>query len=89
MDGNIKNASIPPETTGIIFILALNKDSVGETVSLRSEADQLPSQLITVTVTSEIDCYNNNINMFLKHTTPGPYIQPLLKLLLSPLAPVL
>ena len=53
--GNGKNVSIPPEFTGIIFILALNKDSVGETVSVRSEADQLASQLITVTVTSEMN----------------------------------
>ena len=39
----------------LLVSLALNKDSVGETVSVRSEADQLASQLITVTVTSEID----------------------------------
>ena len=51
--GNGKNVSMPPEVTGIV--LALNKDSVGETVSVHSEADQLASQLITVTVTSETD----------------------------------
>ena len=65
--GNGKNASIPPEFTGIIFILALNKDSVGETVSVRSEADQLASQLITVTVTSEIDYHNYYKDVFLTH----------------------
>ena len=51
--GNGENVSVPSFVTRII--LTLNKDSVGETVSVRSEADQLASQLITVTVTSEID----------------------------------
>ena len=47
--GNGENASMPSFVTRII--LSLNKDSVGETVSLRSEADQLTSQLINVTIT--------------------------------------
>ena len=59
--GNGENASMPPKVTGIK--LALNKDSVGETVSLHSEANQLASQLITVTVTSEIDHYTFVVNM--------------------------
>ena len=51
--GNGENASLPSATT--MISLALNKDCVGETVSVHSEADQLASQLITVTVTSERD----------------------------------
>ena len=54
--------SMPAEVTYIG--LTLNNDSVGETVSVRSEADQLASQLITVTVTSEIDHNNFVVNMF-------------------------
>ena len=52
--------------TGII--LSLNEDSVGQTVSIRSEADQLTSQLINVTVTGQLSlkstvyCYANMIN---------------------------
>ena len=42
---------MPPKVTGII--LALNKNSLGDSMSVRSEADQLASQLITVIVTSE------------------------------------
>ena len=34
------------------IILSLNEDSVGQTVSLRSEADQLTSQLINATITA-------------------------------------
>ena len=37
------------------IILSLNEDSVGETVSLRSEADQLTSQFINVTITGQLD----------------------------------
>ena len=51
--GNRENVFVPSVVTNIG--LEFNKDSVGETVSVRSEADQLASQLITVTVTSEID----------------------------------
>ena len=42
---------MPSTLTGVI--LSLNEDSVGETVSLRSETDQLLlfSELINVTVT--------------------------------------
>ena len=47
--GNGENQLVFPPITGII--LSLNEDSVGETVSLRSEADQLSSQLINVTIT--------------------------------------
>ena len=50
--GNGENAPVPSAATYIGLVL--NKASVGETVSVRSEADQLASQLITVTVTSEI-----------------------------------
>ena len=51
--GNGENVSVPSTITGII--LSLNEDSVGETVSLRSEADQLTSQLINVTITGQLD----------------------------------
>ena len=47
--GNGENASVPSVVT--IIGLALNKDSVGETVSVRSEADQLFSEYVTITVT--------------------------------------
>ena len=49
--GNGENVSVPSIVTRII--LSLNEDSVGQTVSLRSEADQLLlfSELINVTVT--------------------------------------
>ena len=49
--GNRENVSVPSTITGII--LSLNEDSVGQTVSLRSEADQLLlfSELTNVTVT--------------------------------------
>ena len=48
--GNGENVSVPSIVTSII--LSLNEDSVGQTVSLRSETDQLTSQLITVTITA-------------------------------------
>ena len=51
--GNGENLSVPSIVTRII--LSLNKDSVGETVSLRSEADQLTSQLINVAITGQLD----------------------------------
>ena len=51
--GNGENVSVPSFVTRII--LSLNEDSVGETVSLRSEADQLTSQLINVTTTGQLD----------------------------------
>ena len=47
--GNGKNVSVPSVVT--IIGLALNKDSVGETVSVRSEADQLFSEYVTITIT--------------------------------------
>ena len=49
--GNGENQLVFPLITGII--LSLNEDSVGQTVSLRSEADQLLlfSELTNVTVT--------------------------------------
>ena len=50
--GNGENQIVSPPITGII--LSLNEDSVGETVSLRSEADQLTSQLINVTITGQL-----------------------------------
>ena len=50
--GNGENVSVPSVVTRII--LSLNEDSVGETVSLRSEADQLTSQLINVTITGQL-----------------------------------
>ena len=48
--GNGENVSVPSIVTRII--LSLNEDSVGETVSLHSEADQLDliSELINVTI---------------------------------------
>ena len=50
--GNGENLSVPSIVTRII--LSLNEDSVGQTVSLRSEANQLTSQLINVTVTGQL-----------------------------------
>ena len=50
--GNGENVSVPFTITGIIF--SLNEDSVGQTVSLRSETDQLTSQLINATTTGQI-----------------------------------
>ena len=47
--GNGKNVSVPSVVTYIG--LALNKDSVGETVSVRSEADQIFSEFVNATVT--------------------------------------
>ena len=51
--GSRGSVFVTSDITGVI--LALHRDSLGETVSVRSEAYQLASQLITVTVTSEID----------------------------------
>ena len=73
-----ESASMPSFVTSII--LSLNRDSVGETVSLRSEADQLTSQLINVTITGQLDH-----SVCCKHvctsTDPSlpPHIQPLQK----------
>ena len=61
--GNGENASVPSTITGII--LSLNEDSVGQTVSVRSEADQLTSQLINVTIIGQLKskcCFNIVIN---------------------------
>ena len=51
--GNGQNQVVTSTITGII--LSLNRDSVGESVSLHSEADQLSSQLINVTITGQLD----------------------------------
>ena len=51
--GNGENQLVLPPITGII--LSLNEDTVGETVYLRSEVDQLTSQLINVTITGQLD----------------------------------
>ena len=71
--GNGKNVSVPSFVTRII--LSLNRDSVGETVSLHSEADQLTSQLINVTITGQLDhttCYNLCIPLSPStHTAPS------------------
>ena len=48
--GNGENVSVPSIVTRMI--LSLNEDSVHQSVSLRSEADQLTSQLINVTITA-------------------------------------
>ena len=53
--GNGENVSVPSIVTRII--LSLNEDSVGQTVSLRSEADQVTSQLINVTVTGQLESH--------------------------------
>ena len=50
--GDGESALMPSFVTSII--LSLNRDSVGETVSLRSEADQITSQLINVTITGQL-----------------------------------
>ena len=47
--GSGKNVSLPSVATYIG--LALNKYSVGETVSVRSEADQIFSEFVNATVT--------------------------------------
>ena len=74
--GNGENASMPSFVTRII--LSLNDDSVGETVSLRSEADQLSSQLINVTITGQLDHIVCCKHVFAS-TDPflPPHIQPL------------
>ena len=51
--GNGENVSVPSTITGIV--LSLNEDSVDQHVSLRSEADQLTSQLINVTITGQLE----------------------------------
>ena len=48
--GNGENASLPSAATYIGLVL--NKDSVGETVSVRSEADQIFSEFVNATVTN-------------------------------------
>ena len=53
--GNGENVSVLSIVTSIM--LSLNEDSVGETVSLRSEADQLTSQLINVTITGQLESH--------------------------------
>ena len=61
--GNGENVLVPSTITGII--LSLNGDSVSQTVSIRSEADQLTSQLINVTITGQLKsicCANIVIN---------------------------
>ena len=65
--GNGENVLVPSTITGII--LSMNEDSVGQTVSLRSEADQLTSQLINVTITGQLKskCYANIVINFCHH----------------------
>ena len=46
-----KKVAVSSVFTGVF--LNLNKDAVGQTVSIRSEADDLTSELITVTITSK------------------------------------
>ena len=53
--GNGENLSVLSIVTSIM--LSLNEDSVGQTVSLRSETDQLTSQLINVTVTGQLESH--------------------------------
>ena len=48
--GNGQNGSVSSTITGIL--LYLNNDSIGDTVSIRTEADWLTSQLINVTITA-------------------------------------
>ena len=50
--GNGQNVSVAPIFTGVA--LNINKDAVGQTVSIRSEADQLTSELINVTITGKM-----------------------------------
>ena len=50
--GKEENVSVLSIVTSVI--LALNEDSVGQTVSIRFEADQLTSQLISVTITGQL-----------------------------------
>ena len=49
--GSRENVSVPSIVTGII--LPLSGNHIGQTVSIHSEADQLISELITVTITGE------------------------------------
>ena len=74
-----ENASMPSFVTSII--LSLNGDSVGETVSLRSEVDQLTSQLINVTITGQLDPHTVCCKHVCTSTDPSlpPHIQPLQK----------
>ena len=52
--GRGENVSVPSILTGII--LPLSGNHIGQTVSIHSEADQLISELITVTITGEQYC---------------------------------
>ena len=49
--GSGDNASVPSVFTAVS--LNLNEDVVGKSISIRSEADGLTSELITVTITSK------------------------------------
>ena len=72
--GNGENQIVFPPITGII--LSLNEDSVGETVSLRSEADQLTSQLINVTITGQLKhtACMYAVNMCTYYLSPSTHI---------------
>ena len=50
--GNQENVSVAPIFTGVA--LNSNQDAVGQTVSIRSEADQLASELINVTIKGKV-----------------------------------
>ena len=53
--GSGQNVSVPSLVTGIRVLAGLNKDSVGETVSVRSESDHLASsEVINVTITRKL-----------------------------------
>ena len=92
--GDGESALMPSFVTSII--LSLNRDSVGETVSLRSEADLLTSQLINVTVHYYWSA-KNTLYAVAKHvctyllplTQPFQRTQQLKMFILSVLVPVL
>ena len=50
--GNQENVSVAPILTGVA--LNIDQDVVGQTVSIRSETDQLISKLINVTITGKM-----------------------------------
>ena len=50
--GNQENVSVAPIFTGVA--LNINKDVIGQTVSIHSEADQLASELISITIKGKL-----------------------------------
>lgn len=48
---SIYNVSVLPDVTGVSFYV--NKNYVGQVLSIYSETDELPSEIVKVTITSD------------------------------------